>query len=45
MREMREEEMSKKINFLAGHFEWMEVLVYEMGNIGGKIGLRSGQGS
>lgn len=45
MREIREEEMSKKIKFLAGEFEWIEVLVHEMGDIGGKLGLKSGQGS
>lgn len=45
MREIREEEISKKINFLAGKFEWVEVLVHEMRNIGGKIDLKSGQGS
>lgn len=38
--------MSKKAtSFLAGEFEWLEMLVNEMGNIGGKIGLNSGQGS
>lgn len=38
--------MSKKTtSFLAGEFERMEMLVNEMGNIGGKIGLNSGQGS